>query len=152
MNFINQKLEFDCGPVVIVNYAKWAGLPLDESDLEWLRYALATDPENGGGELYNIQAVLKSLNPKAKENFTTDYMEPIRALDRGNAIVAAASLLVKGEVNHHIFLMYKKGSEYRGVNLVTQTAEMKLTDQHIRAMVHMTESDGLDFYFMEMYE
>lgn len=152
MNFINQREKYDCGPTAIVNYAKFAGLPLDEDDLDWLRYALGTEEENQGGELYNVEAMLKALNPKARPFFTQNPSTLITAVRTGFPVIVASVLKIKGESHFHLFMLYFKNNKYYAVNLVTNKPVIEIKEDHIRAMVGMTLEQDIDCYFVLMAE
>lgn len=58
---IRQKTKYDCGPVAIINFMRWAGQPWGEDDIPLLRYALLTDRR--GSPMETFANFVDTLNP-----------------------------------------------------------------------------------------
>lgn len=130
IRYLKQYDRYSCGPIAVMNAAKWAGYDVSRKDLQVFRDMLyCTKP--WGTRLFCFAEAVETMFKSQMDKKPT-IRRICKELAKGKIVIVRASY----EVGHmgHYYLITKRHEDgwFRVVNFSTRYAEMSISRQVLR--------------------
>jgi len=134
---ISQTTKFDCGPVAIINFMRWAGQSWNSKDIPLLRYALLTNKR--GSTMETFGNFIDTLNPGRALYLGDDGSEALNLLySRGCCFIAFS---LEPGVAHVVFAYMTPSGRIILTNFISGKRKTVITSEqlvHIFLASHST--------------
>ena len=145
--FVSQHDEYSCGPIAIINAAKWSGLKkrcgrrYTRADLPKLRRWCNTDKHLGTPTKYMVNT-LKRLGFKTTLKYKLTFAQLNMYLKQGKSVIIGSyGFGKKKDDGHWYFVPEKSGDRFRVINLEVEN-NATISRKEIRSVLNDRKNDG----------